>query len=645
MSEEYKSLRTVIFEVQGAVAPKPAAKPAQKNSYSAAPKEERKKGEVWKTASGHYGARNPAGVTDYFEDEERAKAYSKGQGRGGSVDHGSVDTSREVALDQDGFAKDKAADAKPVQKGAVQPNAGKPAAQPTAGTGQPAPKAQAAPADTQHQAQPQGGKAGATKAEKPQEPQPEEESPEVAAEDPQTQFDSGFVEDPKQKPKTDIRKANVLTKAIKTKAFAGPQQDKDSVFGDAATERQFADEMNHAALAALRGQKVIDFELCAKVFSQVGFCYDKSGKKTTKGIVRKEMPQFSSQVDPSKTDSAAFKTLMAGKGYTSPDQVTPEDLKTEVNMEKAYREALEAAGYEIKDEEVDATALKPIQGELLGSKVAAMYATLVAAQQDPDNYGKQASRLLEPIYVSDGYVIDGHHRWAAQCAVDIANGNGTNATMKTRTITKGGKPVPVDEIIQFSNKFQQDIGLMSQSRSGATVEDKPKPKTECFLFPKNSRNRLVESLLEAVKIKRDRNPQLGTINYGVDTEDPNRFVDAMKPLKPRKTDARGNLLKSPTKKTKKSDSFMSVADAIKMANNMIGEIDSKKEGTRFEIYGKKDGKEYTLKIKKIRKMGEEVYETSSGRIVVLNAAGTGLQVLDKKTRKIVLDRGNDYIWD
>ena len=450
--------------------------------------------------------------------------------------------------------------------------------------------------------------------------------------------------------KPDIRKANVVAKAIKSETFAGPRDDSESVFGDANVEKQFTDEMNHAALAALRGQKVVDFELCDKMFSQVGFCYDRKGEKTTKGIVRKEMPQFSSQVDPKKPDSPAFKALMAGKGYTSPEQVTPEDLKLEVNMEKAYQEALKGAGYEINDQEVDATSLKPIQGELLGSKVAAMYGTLVAAQQDPQNYGKAAARLLEPIYVSDGYVIDGHHRWAAQCAVDIANGQGTNATMRTRTITKGGKAVPIDEIIQFSNKFQQDAGLMSQSRSGATVGEKPKaekkekPMKEGFVDPRSSRERLVESLLEAVKVKRDRNPQLGTIGYGVDTDDPARFVGSNKPLKARKTDAMGNLLPKPSAKGWKA-SAAATGNAIEMAQQLIATMSIKPAGTKFEVYGEKNGKPYTLKVKKIKKMGIDTYETAGSREVELKAAGTGLQVLDKRTRKIVLDSGNDMLWD
>jgi hypothetical protein len=631
MSDEYKSLRTVIFEVQAAAAPTvvSSSKPQQKA--------ERKTGETWKTASGHYGAKNPSGTVDYFEDEDRAKAYAKGQGRGGSADYSKVDTSREVALDGDGFAKDAAADQKPVT---TQPKGNR--------------QLQTKPQPQASQTQPQAVEPAQTKpVDQPtktvkDEPQPEEENPQVAAEDPVTVFDSAFNEVPpgSGKMKPDIRKANVVTRAIASKAFVGPKDDGDSVFGDAKVERQFTDEMNHAALAALRGQKVVDFELCSKIFSQVGFCYDKTGKKTTKGIVRKDMPQFSSQVDPQKTDSPAFKTLMGAKGYTSPEQVTAEDLKLEVNMEKAYQQALTDAGYEINDEEVDATSLKPIQGELLGSKVAAMYGTLVAAQQDPENYGKAAARLLEPIYVSDGYVIDGHHRWAAQCAVDIANGAGTNATMRTRTITKNGKPVPIDEIIEFSNQFQQDVGLMSQSRSGGTVQNKPeaKPEAKTEEVFKSSRSRLVESLLEAVKVKRDRGPQLGTIGYGVNADDPARFVGSNKPLKARKTDAMGNLLPKPSAKGWAA-SERATGNAIEMAQELIAIINIKPNGTVFQIYGEKNGKPYTLKVKKIKKMGVDTFQTSSAREVELKAAGTGLQVLDKNSRKVLLDRGNDMLWD
>jgi hypothetical protein len=60
--------------------------------------------------------------------------------------------------------------------------------------------------------------------------------------------------------------------------------------------------------------------------------------------------------------------------------------------------------------------LKATQSELVGVKVAGMSKVL----EDPNHpaYGK----ITAPIYVSkDGYVLDGHHRWAAIVSHNVAN--------------------------------------------------------------------------------------------------------------------------------------------------------------------------------------------------------------------------------
>jgi len=420
------------------------------------------------------------------------------------------------------------------------------------------------------------------------------------------------------------------------------------VFGKPEEERRFVEEMNHAALSAMRGETGYEFELCSKAFAQLGFCFDpETGEKVSKGIPRISMPQFSSKINPERKDSTAFKALMAAKGYTSPDQVTEKDLGEEVNLEKQYRAALEDAGYTIEDQEVSVTDLKPIQGQLQGSKVVGMYGTLLAAQSDPDTYGKAAARLLDPIYVSDGYVIDGHHRWAAQCAVDVANGAGANTTMRTRTITKNGKPVPIDEIIAFSNKFQKDNGLLSQTNTGQTVpepkksEAKPQPQKEWNMskFGSKRMQNIVESLNEAVKTKYKKPKIVG--------DEPDTFGGA--PLEKSKPSIGGKMGYKPISLAQQVTNDAAALIARKKGENtaadLIATIEKKPDGTTFEIYGKKNGKEYTLKVKKVYRMGASVYETVSGRPVVFNISGVGLQVLDKRTRKIVLDRGNDLIWE
>ena len=720
--EPYKSLRTVILEVQAAV--KPAEKkPSAQSGHKA--------GETWKTASGKIGAKNKDGAVDYFEDEDSAKAWISGQFKPAGRADQPGDTSVPVELDRDGYEVQKTAGGSPANAKPTAAAATRPAPQPAGA----APKAKAATADTKREAQPQGSEKGAAQT---QVAADTEEHPEVGAENPKTEFDSHIKVDPeataKAKAKPDIRKANVLAKSIKAGEMDGPQSDAEAVFGDAEAEQRFVEEMNHAALSAMRGQQAYDFELCSEVFAHLGLCFDpKTKEKVSKGIPRIEMPQFSSLVDPKRTDSPAFQALMRSKGYTSPDQVTPQDLQSEINMEREYRKALEDAGFTVTDEEVSVTSLKPIQGQLKGEKVASMYGTLAAAQSDPQNYGKAAARLLEPIYVSDGYVVDGHHRWAAQVSMDIANGAGANATMKTRAITRDGKPVPIDEIIQFSNKFQKDIGLLSQTRGGKSVpEGKPTQKEghQMSKFGSSRFGRIVQSLHEsaqsrleegAVKaamedwfeglpkaaveeihkfrkyasrgtagkpvvdeivdilkkhkvkpgffgslkkaaqyIKDDgydvfmvpmfdlgeaRKPFVKPPIQSDEPEDPRRFATAMQPLKARKTDKYGNLIKSvPSLVTRDAQVKKTIAQNQATAQDLIDTVEMKPVGTTFEVYGKKGGKEATIKIKKIMKMGDAVLMVGNTE-VELYAAGSGLQVLNKKTRKAMLDAGNDMIWE
>lgn len=618
---EYKTLRTIAIEIQEAAGHKP--------------------GETWKTASGKIGAKNKDGVVDYFEDEDSAKAWISGKYAPAGRVQEPGDTSTPVELDADGYE----AKGTP-KKGAPQSGKTAPAAQPRQ---QAAPQPQAAPAKAERSPQPKDSGASAAKPDA-------EEHPEVGAQNPKTEFDAHITVDPKAtekaKAKPDIRKANVLAKAVKAGELDGPQSDAESVFGDAEAERRFVEEMNHAALSAMRGQQAYDFELCSEVFAHLGLCFDpKTKEKVSKGIPRDRMPQFSSQVDSSRTDTPAFIALMRGKGYTSPDQVTPEDLKTEVNMEREYRKALEDAGFTVTEEEVNVTSLKPIQGQLKGEKVAGMYGTLAAAQADPQNYGKGAARLLEPIYVSDGYVIDGHHRWAAQVAMDIANGAGANAMMKTRTITRNGKPVPVEEIIEFSNKFQKDIGLLSQTRGGESIKEKPKTQKEWSMskFGASRMGRLVESINESVaqrlheRVTGLGRPKRGKSKSSEIVHDPDsKFRGAMAPLA-------GYKNPRVPKPTKTGDTKTSVSQNIYTAQDLIDTALSKPSGTTVEFFGVKGGKEFSIKLKVAVKNGVSVLVTSAGKPVRLEAGSQGLRVVEDnpfaKTPRVLMDNGKDMIWE
>lgn len=145
--------------------------------------------------------------------------------------------------------------------------------------------------------------------------------------------------------------------------------------------------------------------------------------------------------------------------------------------------------------------------------------------------------------------------------------------------------------------------------------------------------------IDEVKFK----PMPGTLNYGVNGDDPSRYMGAAKPLMQRKTDARGNLIKKP----KRDMSGMSANDAVKMAKDLIKTLTQKApNNTSIEVIGSSGGKTYSFYIRRGKISGQDVWVAAkSGNTVELNAAGTGLQVVDAKSRRIMLDRGTDVYWN
>ena len=114
-----------------------------------------------------------------------------------------------------------------------------------------------------------------------------------------------------------------------------------------------------------------------------------------KGIERLKMPQLSGKPIPgSKAD--AF----------------PKDKSGEVDLGPAFIEHLRSKGISVTNERIEPQFLHASQSELDGSKVSGMYGAIHEGQ------------LTEaPIFVSkDDYVVDGHHRWAANIAAAYDDG-------------------------------------------------------------------------------------------------------------------------------------------------------------------------------------------------------------------------------
>jgi len=236
------------------------------------------------------------------------------------------------------------------------------------------------------------------------------------------------------------------------KNLKGPQSDSEAIGQSAAEEQKVLKR-----LRAIGPNDNVD--LCTvSVPGTNMFC---AGNK---GIPRAQMPQLKSiPVKGGKAD----KLVKAGKLDADP--------KTgEVNTEDIFKSVLEKEGISMsKPTPEKVSKLKATQNQLEGSKVN-MFAKVLAGEQPfPDkNLSPEALKswqeaLREPIIVSkEGYILDGHHRWAALVQHDVANGGGGDIEMDVKRVDMEAKA-----LVDKTNKFTNTMGLAVKTK---------KPKKENF---------------------------------------------------------------------------------------------------------------------------------------------------------------------
>ena len=106
-------------------------------------------------------------------------------------------------------------------------------------------------------------------------------------------------------------------------------------------------------------------------------------------------------------------------------------------------------GVKIFARSVKASDLKASQTELIGTKVGAMMRN------------KHFDPAGEAIFVSkDGYVIDGHHRWAAQVARDLQNGHLGDLKLNVRVVNMN-----ITDVLKAAKTFTSEFGI--QPKAGA----------------------------------------------------------------------------------------------------------------------------------------------------------------------------------
>jgi hypothetical protein len=164
----------------------------------------------------------------------------------------------------------------------------------------------------------------------------------------------------------------------------------------------------------------------------------------SKGIPRVKMPQLKGVPKPN-----------------SPASKLPANKKGEVDLTQAFRDHLEEIGLTIDDTDVRADHLKASQNELNGAKIAGMASAIRA--------GKIGE---ERIFVSDdNYIVDGHHRWAANVAVDYDDNKSGDIKMPVARINAS-----ILELLEISNTFAREMGI-PQAGVGAMVPKEEQKQT------------------------------------------------------------------------------------------------------------------------------------------------------------------------
>lgn len=148
------------------------------------------------------------------------------------------------------------------------------------------------------------------------------------------------------------------------------------------------------------------------------------------GVPRAEMPQLSGIPEEGK----------------KADKLARIDEEGNVDISKSLIEKLAKAGIETKEMMVSASSLKASQSELKG-KTVSFFLT------------PKGQKILDDessvIFISkDGYVIDGHHRWAGKVFQDLKDGKTGDVQMRVKVID-----MPIMEILDAALDHSDDMGI------------------------------------------------------------------------------------------------------------------------------------------------------------------------------------------
>ena len=231
-------------------------------------------------------------------------------------------------------------------------------------------------------------------------------------------------------------KADVVTDDA-TEALNALREGKTVSLGSVEEVNTLIKEMNDFVQEAAKKGEKVKLNLCqVSVPGTNLFCGSSLKDDQGQPIPRDKMPQLAGKPKAGSPAADASKF--------------PVDKDGEVNVGDAFVKYLQEKGIETREGQVPVAQLKASQSELKGKTVAFMMSPK----------GQKAVDLEEQsIFVSsDGYVIDGHHRWAAKVGLDSRDGKLGGKKIKVRVIN-----MPIKQVLVEANAFTSAMGIEPKS--------------------------------------------------------------------------------------------------------------------------------------------------------------------------------------
>lgn len=291
----------------------------------------------------------------------------------------------------------------------------------------------------------------------------------------------------------DAQQAEVEKEKYETGVKGAEQAHKEKGVGGVPTGRVAYEAENFKKLmeylkkprAEVDNVDADDFDLCTVQIEGTNlFCSNiPKSEEHPDGIPRQDMPQLKGIPVPGSKAASIYeqekKKMDADSNYKS-DLINvvknPEGSEeVEVSAENAFREQMKDDGYPVTRETVNPATLRSTQAQLVGKKIAGMSQVLKGG---PEGNPRAYKAITDPIFVSeDGYILDGHHRWASIQAHNIENPDNPISMKIERVSRKPGEEQPMDSLrmVELSNKFADDFGI---SQAGFAKKKEPEQEVQ-----------------------------------------------------------------------------------------------------------------------------------------------------------------------